>query len=90
MALIGSEVDDGSLAHPDIFGYIPEHQGPQMQYSLFKKFTLKLQNAFHYPVDGFLTLMYAFNQPGSRPHFILDIVFGITGDFFAAGDGTFI
>ena len=51
---------------------------------------MKPQNALHDLINGLLALMDAFNQPGSRSDFVLDVIFGFPGDFFALADGALI
>ncbi len=70
---IGGHPADGGLVHADVLGHVPEHHGFQMRDPFFEKGLLKAEDALHDPVDGFLALMDASDQPRGRPDLLLKV-----------------
>jgi len=64
---------DRGFMHADVLGDVPQNIGLRCAMPFSKKPALEAQDALHDPINRFLALMNALDQPGGRTHFIVDV-----------------
>ena len=74
---IGGNARDGRFVHLDILGHVAQDHRFEMGNAFFEEGPLIPQDTVHHFVDRLLTLMDTLDQPGRRPHFLLDVIGGL-------------